>query len=199
MVLVHYDQALYACPAQGCRVNLRRYKADDMLQEHLDTHSGDGEALPQAVLTHVPPHTPQPPIPSGVLHPYQLLIGFISASGFRPGPKKQQNSPEYLEVGNSLPSDWLDAEKEEAELKPRRIRGMGAATHPTSQRPVLGAPPRFHDVGPPRAPDRSVGFDSIGFHQTAREAFDTVAAQSSDEESEPEVKLSKPRFKLELD
>ncbi|KAG9102650.1 hypothetical protein FRC06_001524 [Ceratobasidium sp. 370] len=186
------------------RINLRRYKTNDAIQEHLDLHLTAGEALPQAVLTRIP-HTPQPPVPTGSLQPYQLLDTFLLPPKSKPKSKKyseQRGALNHIWVGNSLPGVWLEAEEDDSKAKPRRIRGsVGAATRPTTLCLVLGAPPRFRGAALPGQPDVSVGFDSIGFHQTAHDAFDTVAAQSSDEEPEPEPepKLKKvAKLKLRL-
>lgn len=104
-----------------------------------------------------------------------------------------QWKPDSTEVvfAGWLQLDLMVEEEDEtpAALKPRQLRlGKGQAEINTAKSlPIMPVPPRFpgaHNHLPP--PSISVGFRSAGFHKTAEAAFDTVAAEGSDSDSDME-------------
>ncbi|KAG9125034.1 hypothetical protein FRC07_009232 [Ceratobasidium sp. 392] len=191
----HYGQSLYTCPVPGCRVNLRRYVANDGLEDHFDTHLSAGKALPQAVRSHIPqsPHSLLPPIPEGQQPSYQVLHGMSIPATFKRNSiakvrkhTEESKAAKFPLVGGPILKIWLEEEEDRAPagVKLQQTRNSkGAATQPAKRPPSLPVPPKLPATALVPV-STSVGFDSPGFFQTAREAFAIVAAQSSDEDTD---------------
>ncbi|QRV86231.1 hypothetical protein RhiJN_14249 [Ceratobasidium sp. AG-Ba] len=197
------------CPIKGCKTNLRRFKTDDDLEDHLDLHALPGGKLPQAMPTAIIPRA-LPPIPKSSVMTYEVFSPYCSPASFKKNrlTKAKQNALNLSSVDPTravsyLLEAWVDAEEDNspAETKRRRTRISNCiATRPMRKLETLFQPPRFSGVVP-RAPVVSVGFDSPGFQTLAQEAFAIVEAEGSDGETEPGSPTVKfqPSSDVELD